>query len=193
MAALYSASVRGRIATASATRCINLGGLSLHANVSVPAGDRQRLERLCRYLARPPVATERLTRLSDGRLMYELRHPWRDGTTHVAFLPLELMEKLAALVPPPRVNLVRYHGVLAPAARHRSEVVPVVEKSDDLESVEKNTDARSRESEAEKSKPRPRNYSWAELMRRVFSPGSCLPPDQGRPSRIESLHIPYRT
>ena len=85
---------------------------------------RQRLERLCRYVARPPVATERLTRLSNGRLMYELRHPWRDGTTHVAFLPLELIEKLAALVPPPRVNLVRYHGVLAPAARHRADVVP---------------------------------------------------------------------
>jgi hypothetical protein len=131
MAALYSASVRGRIATGprAGQEVMRFGGLSLHANVAVPPGDRQRLERLCRYVARPPVAKERLKRLPDGRLMYELRHPWRDGTTHVAFLPLELVEKLAALVPPPRVNLVRYHGVLAPAARHRAEVVPVIEKS----------------------------------------------------------------
>jgi len=93
------------------------------------------------YVARPPVATKRLTRLSDGRLMNELRHPWRDGTTHVAFLPLELMEKLAALVPPSLLNLVRYHGVLAPAARHRADVVPGVEKSEDLERLEKNADS----------------------------------------------------
>ena len=69
-----------------------------------------------RYAARPPIATERLSRLPDGRLLYELRHRWRDGTTHLGFEPLEFLEKLAALVPPPRFNLVRYHGVLAPAA-----------------------------------------------------------------------------
>ena len=49
------------------------------------ANDRQRLERLCRYVGRPPVASERLRALQDGRLLYELRHRWRDGTTHVAF------------------------------------------------------------------------------------------------------------
>jgi len=168
-----------------------LGGLSLHANVSVPAGDRHRLERLCRYVARPPVATERLKRLSDGRLIYELRHPWRDGTTHVAFLPLELMEKLAALVPPPRVNLVRYHGVLAPAALHRANVVPVVEKSEDLECVEKNADARARGSADEKAETRLRNYSWAEWMRRVFSVDVLqCPKCHGRMRVLTAIHSP---
>jgi len=42
---------------------------------------------------------------------YGLRHPWRDGTTHVAFEPLDFVAKLAALVSPPRRNVVRYHGV----------------------------------------------------------------------------------
>ena len=37
-------------------------GFSLHANVDVPAHDRLRLERLCRYVARPAVALERLSR-----------------------------------------------------------------------------------------------------------------------------------
>jgi len=106
-----------------APRCSTALGVSLHANVCIPARDRLRLERLCRYCARP--ASERLSLLPDGRLLYSLKHPWRDGTAHVVFEPLELVEKLAALVPPPRFNLVRYHGVLAPAARSRPQVVPV--------------------------------------------------------------------
>jgi hypothetical protein len=100
------------------------GGFSLHAGVAVPANDRQRLERLCRYAGRPPVATERLSELQDGRLLYELRHRWSDGTSHVAFKPLELIDRLAALVPPPRFHTVRYHGVLASRSKYRAEVVP---------------------------------------------------------------------
>ena len=105
-------------------RCAVVSGVSLHANVAVPARDRQRLERLCRYVARPPVATERLSRQPDGQLAIRLKKRWRDGTTCVFFSPQELMEKLAALVPPPRFHLVRYHGVLGPSARARREVVP---------------------------------------------------------------------
>ena len=59
--------------------------------------------------------------------------PWRDGTSHVALQPLELLEKLAALTPRPYVNLIVYHGVLAPNANWRGEVVdfgrPQVEKA----------------------------------------------------------------
>jgi len=146
LAELSAASVLGRVATGrragqrllrlgdridaddlpalEETRCASANGVSVHANVAVPARDRRRLERLCRYVARPPVATERLSRLDDGRLLYRLKHRWRDGTTHVVFEPAELVEKLAALVPPPRVHLVRYHGVLAPCASTRDRVVP---------------------------------------------------------------------
>jgi hypothetical protein len=53
-----------------------------------------------------------------------LKRRWRNGTTHVVFEPLEFIGKLAALVPPPRFNLVRYHGILASAARWRSQVLP---------------------------------------------------------------------
>jgi len=72
------------------------------------------------------VASERLSELTDGHLLYELRHRWRDGTTHVAFEPLELIDRLAALVPPPRFHTVRYHGVLASRSKHRAEVVPTL-------------------------------------------------------------------
>lgn len=60
----------------------------------------------------------------DGRLLYRLKHRWRDGTTHVVFEPQELVEKLAALVPPPRFHLVRYHGILGPCASGWDRVVP---------------------------------------------------------------------
>jgi hypothetical protein len=73
-----------------------------------------RLERLARYAARPPVATDRLSALPHGRLLYRLKRRWRGGTTPVIFEPIELVGKLAALVAPPRLNLVRYSGVLAP-------------------------------------------------------------------------------
>ena len=145
LAALASASVRGRIATGNRAgqavlrfgdridaedlepraeddappRCATIAGVSVHANVAVPARDRGRLERLCRYVARPPLCGERLSRLGDGRLLYRLKRRWSDGTLAMVFEPHELIEKLAALVPPPRLNLVRYHGVLAPAFPQR--------------------------------------------------------------------------
>lgn len=146
LASLYAASVSGRVATGRRAgrrmlrvgdridpealpellgeRCASVDGVSLHANVAVPARDRRRLERLCRYVARPPVATDRLSRLADGRLLYRLKHRWRDGTSHVVFEPRELVEKLAALVPPPRFHMARYHGVLGPCASARHRVVP---------------------------------------------------------------------
>ena len=75
-------------------RCVRQGGMSLHADVAVPARDRRRLERLCRYVARPPLALGRLEALSDGRLAYRLKTPWRDGTTHVVMERRELLERL---------------------------------------------------------------------------------------------------
>lgn len=105
-------------------RCVRQGGMSLHADVSVPARDRSRLERLCRYVARPPLALERLEELPDRRLAYRLKTPWRDGTTHVVMERHELLERLAPLIPPPRAHQVRYHGVLAPCASGRDRVVP---------------------------------------------------------------------
>jgi len=135
LAALYAASVRGKISEGPhrgqqvlrfgdrvsvdalpgmpkvTPRCAAVAGLSLHANVAIPGRDRARIERLCRYAARPPLATERLERMPDGRLLYRLRHRFRDGTTHVVFEPIDFVAKLAALVPPPRFHMVRYHGL----------------------------------------------------------------------------------
>jgi hypothetical protein len=105
-------------------RCAHVAGLSLHADVAVPARDRKRLERLARYCGRPPIATDRLSQLDDGRLCYRLKHRWRDGTTHIVLDPVDLLERLATFVPSPRSHTVRYHGILAPCAGWRDHVVP---------------------------------------------------------------------
>ena len=52
--------------------------------------------------------------------------PYRDGTTHVIFEPLDFSIRLAALVPKPRMNLTRFHGVFAPNSRHRALVAPAM-------------------------------------------------------------------
>jgi len=80
------------------------GGMSLHADVAVPARDRRRLERLCRYVARPPLANERLEERSDGTLALRLKTRWRDGTNHVLMERSELIERL---VPRLSAQLVR--------------------------------------------------------------------------------------
>ena len=72
----------------------------------------------------PQIVNERLGTNGAGQVVYELRHPFRDGTTHVVFEPLDFIARLAALVPRPRVNLTRCHGLFAPRARHRQQVVP---------------------------------------------------------------------
>jgi hypothetical protein len=145
LAELAAASIQGRVALgakrgapvsrlrgASAVRprfvpgqlCRDPGGFTLPAMVVVGGHDRERLERLCRYVARPPIATERLSLAANGQVVYRLRRRWRDGTEAVVFDPLTFLERLAALVPRPRTHQITYHGVLAPAAAWRDLVVP---------------------------------------------------------------------
>ena len=51
-------------------------------------------------------------------MCYELNIPYRDGTTHTMFEPLDFIAMLAALVTKPRVNLTRFHGVFSPHGKH---------------------------------------------------------------------------
>jgi len=143
LASLTAASIQGTLATGERTgqrirrrlvdphegvrggpQCFSARGFSLHAATRVEAGERERLERLCRYVIRPPLAAGKLQEIDDDTLAFTLKTPWSDGTTHLLLSPLEFIEKLAALVPPPRLNLVRYHGVLAPNAASREHIVP---------------------------------------------------------------------
>lgn len=101
-----------------------IAGFSLHAGVATKTRERKKLERLCCYISRPAVSEKRLARTSQGNVRYQLMTPYRDGTTHVIFEPLDFMAKLAALVPKPRANLTRYPSVLAPNSKRRIFVTP---------------------------------------------------------------------
>jgi hypothetical protein len=83
------------------------------------AHQRKKLEHLCRYITRPAIANERLALNRAGQVVLTLKTPYRDGTTHIVMSPLEFLQRLAALVPRPRLHLIRFHGVLAPEARPR--------------------------------------------------------------------------
>ncbi len=145
-----------------APRHAHLDGFDLHANVAVPGRDRTRLEQLCRYLLRPAVSQDRLRLLGDGRVLLTLKTAWTDGTRHLLFEPLELLEKLATLTPRPRINLVLYHGVLAPHARWRARVVAygAVPAATVLPA--------SPGGEGATAEPTRRHWSWAKLMHRAF-------------------------
>ena len=76
--------------------------------------------RLCRYGARPPIALHRLTRLDARTLQDRMKRTFRDGTRTLQFTPEEILTRLSALIPPPRVHLTRDHGIVAPRARRRA-------------------------------------------------------------------------
>jgi hypothetical protein len=97
-------------------------GFSLHAGIGVEAEQRDKLERFTRYVSRPPVSVERLELTAQGQVRYRLKTPYRDGTTHIVLGPF--IARLAALVPPPRVHLTRFHGVFAAHATLRAAITP---------------------------------------------------------------------
>ena len=103
------------------------------------------------------MAVPRLSLSSTGKVLYTLKTPYRDGTTQVAFDPVDFIARLSALVPKPRINLTRYHGVLAPNHRWRGRVTPAKRAKRIA-----NTDVRS---------PAERHVamSWAQRLKRVFN------------------------
>jgi len=98
------------------------GGFSVDASVCIAGEDRAGLERLLRYCARPPFSLEHLQQFDAEHLVYHCPKPRPDGPSEWVLTPLELIDKIAALVPPPRAHRHRYYGVLAPNAPLRAAV-----------------------------------------------------------------------
>lgn len=123
--------------------------------------------------------------VDEETLALALKTPWSDGTTHLLLSPQELIEKLAALVPPPRLNLVRYHGVLAPHAADRSLIVPRPATTADV------AEDGSGHAHAGDGPSRRHRLSWAKLLARVFRIDVSVCPDcDGRMRVIAALTEP---
>jgi len=230
LAGIYSAGVQGRVAlgqrsgrpvmrvgsepnapwvTSRAPLQAHLEGFDLHGAVAVGAQDRERLERLCRYILRPPVSDDRLELLDDGRILLELKTPFWDGTTHLVYEPLELLEKVAAVIPRPQVNQLIYAGVLGPNASLRKAVVafgregaPAERECErgcvtgEAEGEGTDDGQRDNETSGEDTNQCPvvrrrRSYSWAELLARIFLIDVLeCPMCQGRMKIISTIKDP---
>jgi hypothetical protein len=92
-------------------------------------------------------------------VQYQLKTPYRDGTTHFFFEPLDFIARLAALAPKPRVNLTRFHGVFAPNSHLRAQVVPGRRNGN-----------KAKAPDAQDPAPAERRASmtWAQCLKRVF-------------------------
>jgi hypothetical protein len=136
--------------------CCVSRGFSLHAARRVEANDRAGLEQLCSYVTRPPLAAGSLEKVSDDKFVFKMKSSWSDGTSHIILSAHELLEKLAAIVPPPRSNTTRYHGVLAPHSKSRAKVVPAKDNG------------KTPSEERKKSGSTKYRLTWAALLARVF-------------------------
>jgi hypothetical protein len=186
------------------------GGFSLDGSVHIESWDRNALERLTRYCARPPFSSGRLGQFDDHTVAYNLPRPTPDGRTCLLMDPMELLRRLAALIPPPRTHLVRYFGVLAPNAALREQVIQsagpspalldrlknaaacmgIRDQTEETDIPDRNTDTEAPnppdepESSQPKDKPRRASYMWAMLIARIYEVLPLLCPRCGSPMKI---------
>jgi hypothetical protein len=143
-------------------KCATINGFNLQAATFVGATDRRRLEELVAYMTRPPLATSRLSVNENGDLVYAMKRVFSDGTRAVILSPMELIEKLCAMVPPARAHQCLYTGVFSSHSQWRNLVVldPKARKGFNPETVDKK---------------KVKNHRRAKLLKRIFSidVGTC--------------------
>jgi len=159
------------------------GGFSLDASVCIQDTDRAGLERLLRYCARPPFALEHLHTLDAEHLIYHNPKPRSDSPRNLVLTPLELIDKIAALIPPPRAHRHRYYGVLAPNSPMRAAVtamapMPVI--------VPQPVEANSEETPPRRAAS---HYLWAMLLARIYETLPLVCPNCHAPMRIIAFII----
>ena len=163
-------------------RCAFSNGFSLHADLDCHRRDRRKLERLLRYGLRPPFAQKRLSLLPDGRVRLKLRKPFYTGQTDVVFEPTEFLSRLAAAVPRPMQNMIRYHGIFAANAKHRRKLHTLM--------PEPKPAPPSTSSARKKPRTLRRRSRWMDLLERVFGHAPTCPRCKGPMQLIQVVNSP---
>ena len=159
-------------------------GFSVDAGVCIEAHDRAALERLLRYCARPPFAMERL-RKEGAALVYRCAKQHSEPSSdkrgakadELTLTPLELIERIAALVPPPRTHRHRYFGVLAPNSPLRAAAVALATPAQPTKQIVV-------QPEPAPPKRSPAHYRWAVLIARIYEVFPLLCPICGGQMRL---------
>ena len=159
--------------------CVTYEGFNLHANTVIDADDRDRLEQMCRYIQRPVIAKDRLNELDDGRFYYAFKRTWKNGAKGIYFEGPDFLERLAALIPPPRKHQTRYHGIYAPNSRFQGVVKRLTAEGE----------------RAFQDQARELRYTywvlWAELLKRTFKEDvERCPVCASTMQRIALIHTP---
>jgi hypothetical protein len=179
----------------------------VHANRIVSKRDRDGLERLCRYGLRPAVALERLVIATSGKVSYPRKYPTRWGETMLTLEPVELLKRLATLIPPARTHLVRYAGAFAPHSKLRAAIVRALVASAQPPATPGEATQPDASAVGRAIPPviRERRLKWAELLKRVFAFDVLVCRDCGNRMRViaflsdanvtrtilEHLHLPF--
>ncbi len=153
----------------------------MHAGVRAAWRDRAGLERLSRYISRPPLGRERLEEQPDGSILLRLKTPWSDGTAALQLSRSELLQRIIALIPPPRKNESLHHGVFAPNHAWRSEIVPAPPVDTTPEHL------RIRLTKEPSIGTAPPWLAWAALLWRIFHEDKISCPLCGKPMRVRTV------
>jgi hypothetical protein len=154
--------------------CATSNGYSLHADLAVHADERKKLERGLRYGLRYPFAQRRLSQRPDGKVVLQLRKPYFTGQTVIVLEPLEFLRRLAATIPPRRLNMLRFHGVFAPNAKVRPALAALLPKPPAAKATSagdvavNSTEPTEGDAPAKRDVPWSYRRPWAELLKRVF-------------------------
>ena len=146
--------------------------VALHVANAFDGRDRKRLQRQVKYMLRPPVALDAVTSTDHGNLRITFKRPTAHGRCFTELTPRQLLPRLAALVAPPRVNQVRYRGVLS--ARHHLRP-SIIEQDPNADIFPAQLALFKRKGPDEvvahvpATPPTPRRIAWARLLARVFS------------------------
>ena len=145
--------------------------MHLHAATTVDGRDRKQLERVCRYMLRPPFAHDAVKALEGRRVRVLFKAPWRSGVAHADMTPDKFIARLCALVPPPGFHMVRYFGVLASHHHLRARIVPPAAVPAPVLQLALGLTGAANDASGEPADalPRPRRLAWASLLARVFA------------------------
>lgn len=128
--------------------------------------------------------TDQLREIDPEHLVYESVKPGPGGSVSLMLTPLELIERLAALIPPPRRHRHRYYGVLAPNAPLRAAVTALAVPAAETPTIVAPIPAASPAEAEDPIHRRAARYAWALLLARIYEAFPLACPRCGGEMRI---------